>query len=61
MLHGDIAVAGATFVMGIILAWFYERSRSLWPSIVIHAINNGLKLAVLYGLLAAGVKIPPIV
>jgi len=61
LLHGDIAVAGATFVMGIILAWFYERSHSLWPSIVIHAVNNGFKLALLYGLLAAGYKIPPLV
>lgn len=61
LLHGDIAVAGATFVMGIILAWFYERSHSLWPSIVIHAVNNGLKLALLYGLLAAGYQIPPLV
>jgi len=61
LLHGDIAVAGATFVMGIVLAWFYERSHSLWPSIVIHAVNNGLKLALLYGLLVAGYHIPPLV
>ncbi len=61
LLHGDIAVAGATAVMGVILAWFYERSHSLWPSIAIHAVNNGLKLALLYGLLAAGINLPPIV
>ncbi len=61
LLHGDVAVAGATFVMGIILAWFYERSRSLWPSIVIHTVNNGIKLALLYGLLAAGYHFPPMV
>lgn len=59
VLHGDIAVAGATFVMGLILAWFYERSRSLWPSIMIHVVNNSLKLVLLYGLLVAGYQIPP--
>ena len=35
LLHGEISVAGATFVMGLVLAWLYERSNSLWPSITI--------------------------
>jgi hypothetical protein len=59
-LHGDIAVACATFVMGIVLAWFYETSGSLWPSIMIHATNNAIKLFLLYILLALGIEIPPI-
>lgn len=59
-LHGDISVAGATFVMGIILAWFYERSNSLWAPITIHILNNSIKLMLLYFLLASGVQIPPI-
>jgi len=59
-LHGDIAVACATFVMGIVLAWFYETSGSLWPSIMIHATNNTIKLILLYTLLALGIQIPPI-
>jgi membrane protease YdiL (CAAX protease family) len=59
-LHGEISVAGATFVMGIILAWFYERSHSLWAPITIHILNNSLKLILLYFMLAAGVQIPPI-
>ncbi len=58
-LHGDISVAGATFVMGMILAWFYERSRSLWAPITIHILNNSLKLILLYFLIATGVQIPP--
>lgn len=61
LLHGDIAVAGATFVMGIILAWFYERSGSLWASITIHIINNASKLILLYVLLATGIEFPTIV
>jgi membrane protease YdiL (CAAX protease family) len=58
LLHGDISVAGATFVMGLVLAWFYERSHSLWPSILIHAVNNSLKLVLLYALIASGLNIP---
>jgi membrane protease YdiL (CAAX protease family) len=57
-LHGDIAVAGATAVMGLVLAWFYERSKSLWPSVIIHITNNILKLILLYALIASGVNIP---
>ena len=30
------------FVMGAILAILAERNRSLWPSIALHATNNGL-------------------
>ncbi len=56
-LHGDLAVAGATALLGLLLAWFYERSRSIWPSVIIHITNNGLKLLLLYILLAAGVDV----
>lgn len=55
MLHGDIAIAGASFVMGLVLAWFYERSRSLWPSILIHIANNSIKLLILYLMIAMGI------
>lgn len=61
LLHGDIAVAGATFIMGIILAWFYERSGSLWAPITIHIINNASKLVLLYVLITFGIEIPTIV
>ena len=39
----------AAFVAGIALAALYERSRSLWPGIAVHACNN-----VVVGLLLAG-------
>jgi hypothetical protein len=60
LLHGEISVAGATFILGIILAWLYERSGSLWPSITIHVINNSLKLLILYTLIALGYEFPGI-
>jgi membrane protease YdiL (CAAX protease family) len=28
-------------VLGIVLGWLYERTRSLWPSILLHAAFNG--------------------
>jgi membrane protease YdiL (CAAX protease family) len=59
-LHGDVSVAGATFVMGLALGWFYERSKSLWSPIIIHAMNNSIKLVLLYTLIATGVTIPGI-
>jgi len=58
VLHGEISIAGATFLMGIILAWIYEKSTSLWPAISIHIINNSIKLLVLYLMIALGGDIP---
>jgi membrane protease YdiL (CAAX protease family) len=54
ILHGDWAVGGAAFVLGIILAWSFEKSNSLWAAFIIHAINNSVKIALLYLLLASG-------
>lgn len=60
VLHGDISIAGATFVMGIVLAWFFERTKSLWPSVAIHITNNSVKILLLYTLIALGVEFPDI-
>jgi membrane protease YdiL (CAAX protease family) len=29
------------FILGLVLGWLYERTRSLWPSILLHAAFNG--------------------
>lgn len=34
---GSLPVA---FVMGVLLAWLYQRSRSLWPSVIVHGASN---------------------
>jgi membrane protease YdiL (CAAX protease family) len=34
-------------VLGVALAWLYDKTGSLWPPILAHAINNGLALAYL--------------
>jgi membrane protease YdiL (CAAX protease family) len=57
LAHGDIAVGGAAAVLGVVLAWSYEKSNSLWPPVVIHIINNSVKLVLLFGMLAAGVNL----
>jgi len=55
--HGDIAIAAGVAVMGLLQAWIFERSHSLWTTFLIHAINNGFKLILLYALLAAGMNL----
>lgn len=34
-------------VFGVILAWLYERTGSLWPPIVLHLFNNALAFTIL--------------
>ena len=36
------------FLVGLVLAWLYERSGSLWPSMVLHGCNNGVGFVLLY-------------
>jgi membrane protease YdiL (CAAX protease family) len=47
-----LGVVASTFFLGALCAVAYERSRSLWLSIAIHAVNNGLAVIVLYAALA---------
>jgi membrane protease YdiL (CAAX protease family) len=54
IIHGDITVGLTAFLLGIILALIYEYSRSLWTSILVHAINNSAKIALLYLLIKLG-------
>lgn len=56
-LHGEISIAGATFVMGLVLVYFFEISGSIWPSVLIHVLNNSLKLVAIYIMLAFGINI----
>jgi membrane protease YdiL (CAAX protease family) len=54
LVHVEPSVAAAAFVLGILLAWVYERSNSLWSGVIIHAINNSVKIILLYSVLASG-------
>lgn len=55
--HGIPAIIAFAFVMGLAIAFAYEKTKSLWPGIIIHIINNSLKIALLYGLLANGLPL----
>lgn len=57
LIHGIPAVIGFAFVMGLFIAYAYEKTQSLWPGIIIHIVNNSLKIALLYGILANGMPI----
>ncbi len=47
MAHFDSpAVVAASFILGIVNAIAYEKSKSLWLSIAIHAFNNTLALSI---------------
>jgi membrane protease YdiL (CAAX protease family) len=36
------------FVLGTLLAWVYQRTGSLYPSILAHSVNNATGLVLLY-------------
>jgi hypothetical protein len=42
--EGLIALLTATFLMGLALAWAFQRTGSIIPSFIAHAVNNGVAL-----------------
>lgn len=42
VLHGEVIWILATFLMGLMLVWVFEKTRSLLPCIAIHIANNAL-------------------
>jgi membrane protease YdiL (CAAX protease family) len=54
MIHGDLAVGLTAFLLGILLALVFEYSRSLWTSILVHALNNSIKIGLFYLLVELG-------
>lgn len=44
--HFQLTVFVPIFALGVALAWVYERTGSLWTSIAMHAIFNGLAVLV---------------
>jgi membrane protease YdiL (CAAX protease family) len=45
--EGLIGLLVPSFLIGLVFAWGFDRSGSLIPAIVAHAINNGIALAAL--------------
>ncbi|MDR2585370.1 MAG: CPBP family intramembrane metalloprotease [Prevotellaceae bacterium] len=44
VIHLNPWQAIPAFLMGILFGWVYWRTRSLWSSIFLHAVNNGMTL-----------------
>jgi membrane protease YdiL (CAAX protease family) len=40
LFHGVNVVLPVAFTIGVVCAVLYERTRSLWPSVVVHLTNN---------------------
>ena len=57
LIHGNLAVGLTGFLLGILTAVVFEFSHSLWTSILVHAINNSAKIALLYLLVIMGFSI----
>ncbi|MEM4494851.1 MAG: CPBP family intramembrane glutamic endopeptidase [Candidatus Caldarchaeum sp.] len=47
-VHMDLSRLGPTFVLGLFLAYSVDRTRSLTPAILIHAINNTAYITLLF-------------
>lgn len=45
---GSLGVVAASFVMGVVNAWVFEKTRSIWVPVVIHAVNNSLAVILIY-------------
>ncbi|MGH2756519.1 MAG: lysostaphin resistance A-like protein [Actinomycetota bacterium] len=52
VFHITPALMPALFVFGIVQAWLYERYDSLYPPILLHALNNGVLLVAVYASLS---------
>lgn len=57
LMHGIPALIPALLLVGGLLAWLYESSGSLWPSIAMHAAFNTIMTTLLYVALGQGVAI----
>jgi membrane protease YdiL (CAAX protease family) len=48
VLHGVLSLLPFYFGVGIILAWLCHRTRSLWPSMALHCLNNGVAVIAVF-------------
>lgn len=43
---GSWGVVAQLTVLGVALAWLYERTGSIWPAIAVHALNNAIAFSI---------------
>jgi len=44
----SLGVVVSSFMMGVVIAWVYERTKSLWLPIAIHVITNSVSVLLLF-------------
>lgn len=55
IFHGFNVVLPVAIVLGLLNAYVYEKSGSIWPAVIAHAVNNTFLLALTRILAEAGV------
>jgi len=58
VLHGIWWLIPALFLLGVALALIYERSGSIWASVITHGLFNSLTTMLYYLALATGAELP---
>lgn len=53
-IHGILFLVPVLLVQGVLLAWLFERSRSLWPPILLHGAFNAVMMLALFTAVRAG-------
>jgi len=48
VVHTNFAAAVPIFVLGLMLAYIFQSSRSLWPGMIAHGVNNAIAFVLLY-------------
>jgi len=57
LAHLDPVALIPTFILGLLLAYMYQRSNSVWPGIILHVLVNALGLCTAY----AATQIPNLI
>lgn len=57
LAHISPPIIAFAFVMGLVIAYTYEQTKSLVPGLIIHIVNNSIKIIFIYALLAFGVPV----
>jgi hypothetical protein len=57
LIHGNLAVGLTGFLLGILTALVFEYSKSLWTAVLVHTLNNSIKIGLLYLLVVLGYSV----
>jgi uncharacterized protein len=52
-LHGSLVLLPGTFLVGLTLAWTYERSGSILPGMLVHGCFNAISTLLVFGVAIA--------